>query len=122
MLKGTGKSFLIETITQKLNSLYQDFNRPTSWVVAVLAPTGLAAYNVNGTTIHRFFKLPVFKTKNAEHFDLSDQDCKTIRELLPALDLIIIGKCHIFFNASALFLKMVNNHNYFLNRRNQYGQ
>ncbi len=90
--EGTGKSFLIETITQKLNSQYYNYERPTSWVVAVLAPTGLAAYNVNGTTIHRFFKLPVFKSKTGEHYELSETDCKLMRQLLPALDLIIIGK------------------------------
>lgn len=44
---GTGKS----TILQK-------FLRHTKKNVAVLAPTGLAAINVGGQTLHSFFKLP----------------------------------------------------------------
>ena len=36
------------------------------WIFAVLAPTGLAAFNVNGQTIHRFFKLPIFKGKKGQ--------------------------------------------------------
>lgn len=49
---GTGKSFLIHAIRcwikKKLNKS-----------VAVAAPTGIAAYNINGLTIHRIFHLPV---------------------------------------------------------------
>lgn len=44
---GTGKSTLL-----------QDFLKNTRKNVVVLAPTGLAAINVGGQTIHSFFKLP----------------------------------------------------------------
>ena len=87
----------------KLNSLYQDVNNPQGWIVAVLAPTGLAAYNINGLTIHRFFKLPIFGNSDPQmirmgimngnqHWDLSADNLKLIRSLLPNLKLIIIGK------------------------------
>jgi hypothetical protein len=79
-------------VTQKLNSLYQNPLNPNGWVVAVLAPTGIAAYNINGTTIHRFFKLPIFFTGQSDkHWPLSDANIKLMRELLPDLKLIIIG-------------------------------
>ena len=74
----------------KLNSLYQDVNNPQGWIVA---PTGLAAYNINGLTIHRFFKLPIFGNSDQDqHWDLSADNLKLIRSLLPNLKLIIIGK------------------------------
>ena len=43
---GTGKSFLIKTIREWVLSA-------TNKGVAVLAPTGIAAVNINGMTIHR---------------------------------------------------------------------
>jgi ATP-dependent DNA helicase PIF1 len=76
----------------KLNSLYQNPNEP-GWIVVVLAPTGIAAYNVNGLTIHRFFKLPVFGNSDYDrHWPLSDHIIKTMRTILPRLKLIIIGE------------------------------
>lgn len=89
---GTGKSFLIDAICQKIKVLYQKENIDQGWLVAVLAPTGLAAFNVNGLTIHRFFKLPVFNDTGDQHWPLSDGNLKLIRALQPNLKLLIIGK------------------------------
>lgn len=44
---GTGKSTLI-----------QAFRHKCTWPYVVLAPTGIAAVNVNGQTIHSFFQFP----------------------------------------------------------------
>ena len=46
---GTGKSHLLRSIDQ--------FARSVGWNVAVVAPTGIAAINVGGMTIHRLFRL-----------------------------------------------------------------
>lgn len=46
---GVGKSFLIDVLSKMFNSM------------AVLAPTGIAALNVSGETIHSFFKIPFGK-------------------------------------------------------------
>ena len=46
---GTGKSYVIEKFTEYLDS------KGIKYVVA--APTGLAALNVNGSTLHRTFGL-----------------------------------------------------------------
>ena len=48
---GTGKSFLIAALTQK-------YGRDK---VALMAPTGIAAQNISGSTIHSFFGLFPFK-------------------------------------------------------------
>lgn len=47
---GVGKSVLINTLLEKGKKNY-----------AVAAPTGLAAINVNGKTLHSLFKIPVFE-------------------------------------------------------------
>ncbi len=83
----------------KINSLFQNPKEPKGWSVVVLAPTGLAAYNVSGHTINRFFKLPVFGNSDEDkHWPLSDQNIKDIRQLVPNLKLIIIDEISMVSN------------------------
>lgn len=56
---GTGKSHLVRQIIQKHPSI-------------VLAPTGIAAANVEGQTIHSFFKFGI--SNNIDQLKLHDQD------------------------------------------------
>jgi ATP-dependent exoDNAse (exonuclease V) alpha subunit len=72
----TGKSFLLE-----------HFTKHTSKTVVVVAPTGVAALNVGGQTIHSFFKLP------PEVIDPKDVriDYKT-KEILKHVDAIVIDE------------------------------
>ena len=64
---GTGKSFLIEAI--KL--LVADIWPSDDVTCAISAPTGLAAFNVGGTTIHRLFQLPIeHEGKTATYWSL----------------------------------------------------
>ena len=53
----TGKSFLIKTVRALVSELWRDETRST--LCAVTAPTGLAAFNVGGVTIHRLLQLPI---------------------------------------------------------------
>ena len=48
---GTGKSFLIETIRSLVKEMWKD-DAGDDTTCAVAAPTGLAAYNVGGVTVH----------------------------------------------------------------------
>ena len=52
---GTGKFFLIEEIKALINSIW----RLDALTCAVSAPTGLAAFNVGGITMHRLLQLPI---------------------------------------------------------------
>ncbi|PNW69588.1 hypothetical protein CHLRE_45g760847v5 [Chlamydomonas reinhardtii] len=51
---GTGKSFLIKLVTEMLRRTHPD-GEP----VVLTAPTGVAAFNIRGSTIHRALGLPV---------------------------------------------------------------
>ncbi|XP_012143156.1 uncharacterized protein LOC105662771 [Megachile rotundata] len=51
---GTGKSFLINRMVHTIRSRLGDD------AVKVLAPTGVAATNISGSTIHSFLKIPIF--------------------------------------------------------------
>ena len=54
---GTGKSFLIKTIRAHVSKVWYD--QSDSLLCAVTAPTGLAAFNVGGVSIHRLLQLPI---------------------------------------------------------------
>lgn len=64
---GTGKSFLIAQLSctahravhAQLTELYMRTHPSVSKPVVLLAPTGVAAFNIGGTTIHNLLRLPV---------------------------------------------------------------
>ncbi len=74
---GTGKSMLL-----------QYFVRNTRKNVAVVAPTGVAALNVEGQTIHSFFKI---KPDLIEKGEINRVDYKT-KEILASLDALVIDE------------------------------
>ena len=54
---GTGKSFLISAISTELQNLAFHENKPNP--VIRVAPTGIAAFGINGMTVHSALSLPV---------------------------------------------------------------
>lgn len=77
---GTGKSVLL-----------QYFVRHTSKQVAVVAPTGVAALNVGGQTIHSFFSMG-FDIQDPDDFSqVSDMGYKK-REILNGLQVLVIDE------------------------------
>lgn len=82
---GTGKSFLIATIrawvSEKLGKN-----------VAVSAPTGVSAYNVNGLTTYRLLQLPVEHGKTPKYTYLNDTSLEIFRPALINTSLIIIDE------------------------------
>ena len=67
---GTGKSILLEA-----------FVRQTPATVAVLAPTGIAALNVGGQTVHSFFKFAPSKVISPGYLGLDDITKLKLRQL-----------------------------------------
>jgi hypothetical protein len=58
---GTGKSVLINTLVTCIRKIFDD-----NYSVFVTAPTGAAAYNVGGSTIHRELKIPLVEWFGSE--------------------------------------------------------
>ena len=73
---GTGKSTLLQT-----------FLATTERTVVVSAPTGVAALNVGGQTIHSLFRLPIGLIADQE-LDLS----RELRTLLQGVDTVVIDE------------------------------
>ena len=63
-------------------------NEPSKSRILVLAPTGVAAVNVNGTTIHSGLNIPT----RGKLFPLNDKSRTTLRLKLSCVELIMIDK------------------------------
>jgi hypothetical protein len=75
---GVGKSVVIEK-----------FKELCTWNVAVLAPTGLAAIKVGGSTIHRFFKLDIAPIMTS---DILNSITPEIAEIVTSTDTFFIDE------------------------------
>ena len=101
---GTGKSTFLKYIINKLNQDNEksEIQRP----YVVLAPTGVAAVNVHGQTIHSFFKLPLgaflpqdekYKLSNIKKcFSYNNDKIELIKHLsLMIIDEISMVRCDV---------------------------
>ena len=71
---------LIETIKAKVAEIWKDDCNDGDIVCAVTAPTGLAAYIINGVTVHRLFQLPIeHEGKTAGYWSLPKESQKVMR-------------------------------------------
>jgi hypothetical protein len=70
---GTGKSVLINTLVSVLRKMFDDND-----VVQVAAPTGTAAFNVGGETLHRLFAIMIEDEFNSQK-DMSENVKKRLR-------------------------------------------
>ncbi len=80
---GTGKSTLL-----------REFRRKFSGTMAILAPTGLAAFTIGGATIHRFFGFPL----NVEVLKSSFNQ-PTKKELYEHIDVFVIDEASMLNSA-----------------------
>jgi hypothetical protein len=62
-----------------------------------MAPTGLAAYNVNGCTIHKFFKIGVQHGANIDKFEYTADYLKIMQYVTKNLKLLIFGNRFILY-------------------------
>ena len=85
---GTGKSHLIKCIFQEVKDLLPVYSDdPDSVVVLLLAPTGTAAFGINGQTIHSAFAI-----NKATSNVLSEDKINTLRSKYQDLQLLIIDE------------------------------
>ena len=100
---GTGKSFLIEAIKALVISLWP----LDDLVCAIAAPTGLAAFNVGGTTIHRLFQLPIeHSAKAASYWCLPKSSQKVMKTTLCNVKLFIIDEISMVSSLNLAYIHM----------------
>ena len=88
---GTGKSFLNEAIRAQVATIWKD--KHETLLCAVAAPTGLAAFNVGGITVHRSFQLPIeHEAKESDYWGLPRDSLKIMRTTLQDVKLFLIDE------------------------------
>ncbi|XP_069102242.1 uncharacterized protein [Argopecten irradians] len=88
---GTGKSHLIKAIYYEVTRLFAPtLQNPDDIAVMLVAPTGVAAFNIGGSTIHNAFSIPVDAKSNYQ--PLGDERINTMRSKLGQLQLLIIDE------------------------------
>ena len=100
---GTGKSFLIELIKAWVNSTWS----LDCLTCAIAAPTGLAAFNVGGITIHRLFQLPVeHEGKSATYWSLLKPSQKVMKNTLRHVKIFIIDEVSMVSSLNLAYIHM----------------
>lgn len=94
---GVGKSYLINTIYQSLSKLFNLYSgTPEKCKVLKVAPTGVAAINIDGTTINSAFGIP--KSKSLNLHNLSDNLRCKFRDKYSHLNVVIIDEISMVSN------------------------
>ena len=100
---GTGKSFLIEAIKAWVNSTWSLH----CLTCGIAAPTGLAAFNVGGITIHRLFQLPVeHEGKSATYWSLPKPSQKVMKNTLRHVKIFIIDEVSMVSSLNLAYIHM----------------
>ena len=100
---GTGKSFLIETLKAQVEDMWQT----DDLTCAIAAPTGLAAFNIGGITIHRLFQLPVeHNSKAAGYWSLPKTSQKVMKTTLRSMKLIIIDEISMVSSLNLAYMHL----------------
>ena len=100
---GTGKSFLIETIKILVTSIWKS----DDLLCAVAAPTGLAAFNVGGVTMHRLFQLPIeHSARAAGYWALPKQSQKVMKTTLSNVRLFVIDEISMVSSLNLAYVHM----------------
>ena len=103
---GTGKSFLIKTIRTLMSRMWAS-GTTDSTTCAVTAPTGLAAFNVGGVTIHRLLQLPIeHKGRAAGYWRLGKEALKVMRASLSQLHLLIIDEVSMVSSLNLAYIHL----------------
>ena len=98
---GTGKSFLIKALKLWIQ-------QETNAMAIITAPTGLAAHNIGGITIHRLLYLPIEHGKSTTYEPLTDESLAMLRSALSKLEsgLLIIDEVSMVSNIQFLFIHL----------------
>src|SRR6266542_7141122 len=84
---GTGKSYLIRAIRQRLQTMCGEESNPP---VIVIASTGVVAFNINGATIHSTLSILICNDKRL--VDIDGERLKQLQERINIIHYIIIDE------------------------------
>jgi len=111
---GTGKSRVIDILHRTVCAKTRSNVLPA----VVAAHTGLAAHNINGTTIHRVLRLTAEHGKPPDYNRLNQDQLNTVQGTLEDLKLLIVDEVSMISSLTLLYMhlrltEIMNNNEYF---------
>ena len=94
---GTGKSYLIHAIKSYVSSIFKKR-------VAIMAPTGIAACQIGGMTIHRLLHMPVQHGDTPDYTSLGDNTLSESRHMLCEVPLFICDEISMVSNLMLVYM------------------
>ena len=94
---GTGKSYLIKGLSSYVKQVFGSD-------VALMAPTGIAAANINGMTLHRLLQLPVQHGAVPSYVPLDDESLQKIHHLFKDVKLFILDEISMVSNLMIVYI------------------
>ena len=85
---GVGKSHVIKCIYNEANKVLRNGTSPADTTVLLASPTGTAAFNIGGHTIHSVLKIP----RQGKYRPLTDDTLNTLQAQLHSLKILIIDE------------------------------
>ena len=101
---GTGKSYLIKAIQGFMFVQSNIFQEKAGLMLT--APTGLAASNINGQTIHSALKLPVEHGATAKYSALRKKHLDQMRSVMEDLKAIIIDEISMVSSTTLMYINL----------------
>ena len=94
---------LIEAIRALIASIWSE----QKLTCAITAPTGLAAFNVGGVTVHRLFQLPIeHEGRTVGYWSLSKESQKTLSTSLRHVNVFIVDEVSMVFSLDLAYLHL----------------
>ena len=89
---GVGKSHLVRTLVQTATRIFSRNNQTDHNHVLVCAPTGTAAYNIAGHSIHSAFLLPINESKYDDYVPLSNEKLTGLKEAIGDIKILVLDE------------------------------
>ena len=101
---GTGKSYLIKAIQGYMYVQNNVFKEKAGLILA--APTGLAAANINGQTIHSVLKLPVEHGLTPKYTELRKKSLDQMISVMGNLKTLVIDEISMVSNIMLMYINL----------------
>ena len=103
---GCGKSVVVKAVYQALHRYLcsTEGENPEDCRIILCAPTGKAAYNINGCTNHAAFKIPA--NQGFDYKPLSSDQLNTLRVKYRHLSVVIIDEISMVGNRQFNFINL----------------
>ena len=89
---GVGKSHLVRAIVQTVSQMFSRNNQSGEMHILVCAPTGAAAYNITGYTLHAAFLLPLHMKHTDDYIPLSGDKLASLKEMMGNVKIVVIDE------------------------------